>query len=105
MYFKYKDISNLLATSEANSKVSFGLYPNPAPNRQVTLLYDVKNGVEKKGNISIYDFSGKLVQQTEIAKTQGFFKKDLDLSRVQSGVYLVKLTVGSYTETKKLVLK
>ena len=105
MYFKYKDISNLLATSEANSKVSFGLYPNPAPNRQVTLLYDVKNGVENKGNISIYDFSGKLVQQTEIAKTQGFFKKDLDLSRVQSGVYLVKLTVGSYTETKKLVLK
>ena len=105
MYFKYKDITNLLATNESNAKVSFGLYPNPAPNKQVTLLYDVKNGSENRGNIAIYDLSGKLVQQTEIAKTQGFFKKDLDLSRIQSGVYLVKLSVGSYTETKKLILK
>jgi hypothetical protein len=55
-------------------------------------LYDVKNGFENKGNISIYDLSGKLVQQTEIAKTQGFFKMDLNLSHIQPGVYLVKLS-------------
>lgn len=105
MYFKYKEITDLLGSNEVNTKVSFGLYPNPAPNKQVTLLYDLKTGFDNKGNISIYDFSGKLVHQTEITKAQGFFKKDLDLSRLQSGVYLVKLTVGSYTETKKLILK
>lgn len=105
MYFKYKDITSLLSSNEVNAKVSFGLYPNPATNKQVTLLYDVKNGAENQGNIAIYDLSGKLVQQTEISKTQGFFKKDLDLSRLQSGIYLVKLTVGSHTETKKLILK
>lgn len=105
MYFKYKDISNLLSSNEVNAKVSFGMYPNPAPNKQVTLLYDMKSGAESKGNIHIFDLSGKLVHQSEIAKTQGFFKKDLDLSRLQSGIYLVKLTVGAYTETKKLILK
>lgn len=105
MYFKYKDITSLLASNEVNAKVSFGLYPNPAPNKQVTLLYDIKNSTEVNGNVTIYDLSGKLVHQTAIDKKQGFFKKDLDLARLQSGIYLVKLTVGSYTETKKLILK
>ncbi len=105
MYFKYKDVSSLMATSETNGKVSFGMYPNPAPNKQVTLLYDVKQDANAAGIITIFDASGKLVHQTEISKTQGFFKKDLDLSRLQSGVYMVRLQVGSYQESKKLILQ
>src|SRR5690606_23744015 len=43
MYFKYKDITGLLATGDTNAIVSFGLYPNPAPDKLVTLLYDLKS--------------------------------------------------------------
>lgn len=104
MTFKYKDISSVLATTEVNSKVSFGIYPNPSPNKQVTLLYDVKEGTSNKGQVTILDASGRVVFETSIEKNQGFFKKDLNLQQLNSGTYLVNLKVGSHSETKKLIL-
>ncbi|MBQ0151555.1 MAG: T9SS type A sorting domain-containing protein, partial [Chryseobacterium sp.] len=105
MYFKYKNISSVLSTSDVKSKVSFGMYPNPSPNKQVTLLYDVKQSTNSKGIVTILDQSGKIVYKTEINKNGGFFQKELNLSSLVSGVYLVNLTVDSYTETKKLIIK
>lgn len=105
MYFKYKNISSVLSTADVKSKVSFGLYPNPAPNKQVTLLYDVKESSENKGSITILDTTGRKVFETEISKNQGFFKKELNLNQLNSGVYIVNLKVGSYIESKKLILK
>ena len=105
MYFKYKDVTNILSTSDVKAKVSFGMYPNPAPNKQVTLLYDVKQGNDNKGVISLLDTSGRIVYETEISKKQGFFKKELDLNHLNPGVYMVTLKVGTYSETKKLILK
>lgn len=105
MYFKYKNISSTLATNEVNSKVSFGIYPNPAPNKQVTLLYDVKESNVNSGTITILDFNGRKVHETDISKNQGFFKKELNLSHLASGTYLVSLQIDNYKETKKLILK
>lgn len=106
MYFKYKDITSILSTNEIkDTKVSFGMYPNPAPNKQVTLLYDVKQGNENNGIIAVFDTNGRKVYETEISKEQGFFKKELNLNHLTSGVYMVSLKVGSHTETKKLILK
>lgn len=105
MYFKYKNITSSLSTNDVNGKISFGLYPNPAPNKQVTLLYDVKQATESKGIVHILDFTGRKVFETEILKSAGFFKKELNLSSLQTGTYLVNLKVGSYSETKKLILK
>lgn len=105
MYFKYKNISSTLATNDVNSKVSFGIYPNPAPNKQVTLLYDVKESNVNSGTITVLDFNGRKVHETTISKHQGFFKKDLNLSHLASGTYLVSLQIDNYKETKKLILK
>lgn len=105
MYFKYKNITENLSTSEIDSKISFGLYPNPAPNKQVTLLYDNKNALDQKGLIQIYNFSGKKVYETEISKSAGFYQKDLNLSHLSAGTYLVTLKIGHRTETKKLIIK
>ncbi|MGA9212004.1 T9SS type A sorting domain-containing protein [Kaistella sp.] len=105
MYFKYKDISDLLASNEVNTKVTFGLYPNPAPNKQVTLLYDVKNDNDKSGSVSIMDMTGKVVYTTEISKQQGFFKKELHLGHLPSGSYIVSLKSGTQVTSKKLILQ
>lgn len=105
MYFKYKNITENLSTSEIDSKINFGLYPNPAPNKQVTLLYDNKNALDQKGLIQIYDFSGKKVYETEISKSAGFYQKELHLSHLNAGTYLVTLKIGHRTETKKLIIK
>ncbi|MDO5617030.1 MAG: T9SS type A sorting domain-containing protein [Cruoricaptor ignavus] len=105
MYFKYKNITNLLSTADVKQNVSFGIYPNPAPNKQVTLLYDVKSEIGNQGKIQIFDLSGRKVYETDITKTAGFFKKELNLHQLSSGIYLVNLSIGTYTETKKLILK
>lgn len=105
MHFKYKDITQSLSTSEVGSKVSFGVYPNPAPNKQVTLLYDTKDLSAGKGQVQIFDLSGRKVYETEIAKSAGFYKKELNLSHLNSGVYLLNLKIGNHTETKKIILK
>ncbi len=104
MYFKYKDITSLLASSEANAKIAFGVYPNPAPNKQVTLLYDAKNG-SKNANVSIFDMSGKKIYETEISNQQGFFKKELNLQNLQRGNYIIMLKAGDHVESKKLILQ
>lgn len=103
--FKYKDITSSLATKEVGNKASFGLYPNPTVNKKVTLLFDIKEKSSNKGNIEIYDYSGKKLYEKEITNQNGFYKQDLNLSQLAPGNYLVKITYGGYVETKKLILK
>jgi hypothetical protein len=107
MYFKYKKITSFLGTTDiANKKASFGIYPNPTTaDKQVTVLFDVKEKVNSKGNVEVYDLSGKKVYSAELTNQTGFYKQDLNLSHLSSGNYLVKITFGGSTETKKLIVK
>ena len=68
-------------------------------------MVDLKEAQENKGNITFYDVTGRKVYETEISKQQGFFKKEINLSQLQSGMYIVNIKVGSFTESKKLLLK
>ncbi|MBK1895807.1 T9SS type A sorting domain-containing protein [Chryseobacterium paridis] len=106
MYFKYKNITATLGVKEIGTKASFGIYPNPTgADKKVTVLFDVKEKANNKGNIEVYDLSGKQVYKTELTNQTGFYKQDLNLSTLTSGTYLVKITYGGNTETKKLIVK
>ena len=105
MYFKYKDITSLLASGEINSHTSFGMYPNPAPARRITLLYDNVKDLTADGTVYITDMSGKNVFSTEISKQSGFFKKELNLSHLSAGMYIVTLKTERQIISKKLILK
>ncbi|GAA5090747.1 hypothetical protein GCM10023210_17330 [Chryseobacterium ginsengisoli] len=107
MYFKYKNINSVLGTTDiANKKATFGIYPNPTTaDKQVTVLFDVKEKVNSKGNVEVYDMSGKKVYSAELTNQTGFYKQDLNLSHLSSGNYLVKISFGGSTETKKLIVK
>lgn len=107
MYFKYKNINSVLGVTDvAGKKASFGIYPNPtAADKQVTVLFDVKEKLNSKGNVEVYDLSGKKVYSAELTNQAGFYKQDLNLSHLSSGNYLVKITFGGSTETKNLIVK
>lgn len=107
MYFKYKNITSTLGVTDmANKKASFGIYPNPTTaDKHVTVLFDVKEKVNNKGNVEVYDLSGKKVYTAELTNQTGFYKQDLNLSHLTAGNYLVKITFGGSTETKKLIVK
>ena len=53
----------------------------------------------------MFDLTGKQVYQAELTNQAGFYKQDLDLSRLIPGNYLVKITYGGSSETKKLIVK
>lgn len=106
MYFKYKDITSTLSVADLGKKGSFGIYPNPTKeDKKVNILFDVKETTSKNGTVEFFDFSGKKVFETAIANQSGFSAQEVDLNRLNSGVYLVKITYGGQTETKKLIVK
>ncbi len=106
MYFKYKNITSTLGITEVNKKASFGIYPNPTTaDKKVTILFDIKEKANQKGNVEIYDLSGKKVYVAELTNQTGLYKQELHLSHLTSGNYIVKITYGGSTETKKLIVK
>ncbi|MCD1117973.1 T9SS type A sorting domain-containing protein [Chryseobacterium turcicum] len=106
MYFKYKNITSTLGITEVSKKASFGIYPNPTTaDKKVTVLFDVKEKANNKGSVEVYDLTGKRVYNAELSNQTGFYKQDLNLSHLSTGNYLVKITYGGKTETKKLIVK
>ncbi|MET3036960.1 T9SS type A sorting domain-containing protein [Chryseobacterium sp. NRRL B-14859] len=106
MYFKYKKITQTLGIKEVGKKASFGVYPNPTTaDKKVTVLFDIKERANNKGNVEVYDLTGKVVYSAELTNQAGFYKQDINLSHLTSGNYLVKITYGGNTETKKLIVK
>ncbi len=106
MYFKYKKITETLGITEVGKKASFGIYPNPTTaDKKVTVLFDVKEKTGNKGNVEVYDLTGKKVYSAELTNQTGFYKQDLNLSHLTSGNYMVKITYGGQSETKKLIVK
>jgi thiol-disulfide isomerase/thioredoxin len=75
-------------------------YPNPAGN-EVSLKLNVqeKSDVE----IRIYNESGQLVKISDKGKLQeGEHNINLDMSRLNNGLYFAKVTIGNETVTKKI---
>ncbi|MFY1045604.1 T9SS type A sorting domain-containing protein [Chryseobacterium sp. GP-SGM7] len=106
MYFKYKNITANLDVTEVSKKASFGIYPNPTTaDKKVTILFDVKEKATNKGNVEVYDLTGKKVYSTELSNQAGFYKQEMNLSHLPSGNYIVKISFGGKTETKKLIVK
>ncbi len=103
--FKYRDVSDDFAVGldELDNAVSFAVFPNPSLDKKISLVYDVKNS--NSNEILIYDLKGNLVFQQTVENNTGFANQEINLSNLQSGVYIVHFIAGTSTATKKLILK
>lgn len=79
--------------NDSFSQNSFGMYPNPA-NDQITIS---SNEAGQK-TIAIFDVLGKEVLNT-------ITLENVDISALDQGVYIVRITQGNASETKKLVVR
>jgi hypothetical protein len=70
-------------------------YPNPVSNGKIYITS--KTGLEK--DILIYDVLGKLVFQTTTSS------KELNISALSAGVYIIKIREGELSATKKLIVR
>ncbi|NDI98347.1 T9SS type A sorting domain-containing protein [Flavobacterium sp. LaA7.5] len=103
--FNYKNITATAGLEDLNNNVSFGFYPNPTTDKRITLMYDLKNSVAEKNTVSIYSVTGAKVFETEVTNNSGFYTKEVNLSSLTSGIYIVQMQSGNYTESKKLVIR
>lgn len=101
--FNYQDVTNLLATEQFENQVSFGVYPNPSSDKRISIVYDGANA-NANNNVSIYSLTGAKVFDRKL-ENNGFTNTDLNLSDLNSGVYILKFQSGEYSTTKKIVLQ
>ena len=80
---------------------NFNLIPNPT-NGNVTVDYALAN--EGDVMIRITDVQGKVVKEQVLSKASKTGSVQLDLTELNSGVYLVNVKGTGYNETKRLVV-
>jgi hypothetical protein len=76
---------------------NLNFYPNPVTNGKI---YITSKNISSK-EITIYDVLGKLVLQTTLNTNS----KEVNVSALNSGVYIIKIKEGDATATRKLIVK
>jgi len=77
-------------------------YPNPF-NPSTNIKFDIPKDSDVK--IAVYDMLGKEVKiLVEEHKQAGSYELNFDASKLSSGMYFYKLTAGSFTGIKKMIL-
>lgn len=85
----------VVLSNEENAIGEFNLYPNPVTS-DILMITSAKNNAKQ---VTIFDMLGKQV----LSKT--LVDKTLDVSSLQPGVYIIKITEDKKTATRKLVVE
>jgi hypothetical protein len=80
---------------ETTTIEGLSLYPNPVSNGKVYITS--KNDLEKE--IIIFDVLGKKVLQTMLSA------KELNVSNLSPGVYIIKISENNASATRKLIVR
>ncbi|MBP0904823.1 T9SS type A sorting domain-containing protein [Mariniflexile gromovii] len=73
------------------------IYPNPVSNGKTFIYITSKLNLTKR--IEFYDVLGKQIYSTVLTG------KELNISNLSKGVYVIKITENNTSETRKLVIK
>lgn len=85
---------------EQERKDIFSVYPNPFSE-----WLEIELECEDFGLVKylMYSASGKLVLEETYDKTEIKLKRDIDTSRISAGIYLVNITIGDKSITRKVL--
>ncbi|WP_129750715.1 T9SS type A sorting domain-containing protein [Flavobacterium beibuense] len=102
LFFFLMSFSAAAQDSKGNTAVmqqqnieDLNIYPNPVSSDRVYITS--KSGQSKE--VEIYDVLGKKILQATITG------KELNISNLTAGVYIVKVKEGEATATRKLIVK
>lgn len=73
------------------------IYPNPVTNGKILIYISSKRNLTKK--IEFFNVLGKQIFSTVLTG------KELNISSLSKGVYILKITEDNVSETRKLVVK
>ena len=79
-------------------------YPNPF-NPSTKIKFSVPNGIVQDVSLKVFDILGNEVATlVDKAKSAGTYEVEFNNPQLSSGIYYYQLRVGSYVETKKMIL-
>ena len=87
-------VEGTLGVDDFNT-LDMSLYPNPVDGNYVTIQTPI-NGVKE---VEVFDILGKRVINTNL------ISDSLDISELNPGVYMVKVTVENQSKVSKLIIK
>ncbi|HEY4629021.1 MAG TPA: T9SS type A sorting domain-containing protein [Flavobacterium sp.] len=90
-----QEIKQQPRTQESTSIEGLSLYPNPVSNGKVYITS--KNDSDKE--VIIFDILGKKVLQTMLSS------RELNISNLSPGVYIIKINEEEATATRKLIVR
>ncbi len=90
----YFEVGNPLSINN-NEIESFSLYPNPVSNGKFSISTE-ENSIK---NIELYDVMGKMVLSKSVRN-----KESIDISSLNSGIYILKAEENSKNATRKLII-
>lgn len=85
----------LAQESKTQPNDALGFYPNPVSNGKIYITS--KTTLEKE--VLIFDVLGKKVLQTTLTS------KEVNISTIPPGVYIIKISEGDTTATRKLIIR
>jgi hypothetical protein len=79
-------------------------YPNPF-NPATKIRFDIPAGMQENTRLVVYDISGRVMSElVNGALNNGTYEAEWNASAFASGIYFYKLTSGSYSAVKKMML-
>lgn len=83
-----------------DEREAFGAYPNPFVDQVFLKLNNKETGLM---NVSVIDQSGRVVKQFQYNKSSELFNQTINLGTLRSGLYMIKVQIGKWSETRKIM--
>jgi extracellular elastinolytic metalloproteinase len=107
-YYRVRKASDINAKAVAvevkvpNPALAVGVYPNPA-STQLNLRFPPQ--LSEAVSIRITNTAGRLVQTESLDVQESNGKAELDVSRLQPGIYFILISTGSELTTEKIIIE
>ncbi len=89
-----------LSINETLLENSFTLYPNPVED---VLTIEISSPQFKVTKYTIYDYLGRVVSEKNVTRSSVFNKTELNISELNAGLYLLRLSTEISSATKMFV--
>jgi len=86
--------------TESVSKPLIGISPNPTAGN---FILDFNADHFTKAEINIYQMDGQLLRKEQLNIESGTYRKSMDLSQFEKGVYLVRIITDNIVLTEKII--
>jgi hypothetical protein len=99
-FYQAPTLSCLLGNSNYDNENIIIVYPNPTSGLTTVNIQITSNSESK---IEIYDLSGSLIRSEKFLTNKGQVKKEIDISNLANGIYLLKVNANNEYKAIKLV--